>query len=70
MSIFTQPDFPGQIKTSGLPSGDMAVTAPSTGPLEQLMFAVCRERAYRNLQGGWIVKRQHVGDARAAFKAA
>jgi len=70
MSIFQQPDVPGQIKTSALPSGDMAVTAPSAGPLEQLMFKVCRDRGYRNPQGGWIVKSQHVNAARDAFRLA
>lgn len=70
MSIFKQNGVDGQITTSILPSGDMAVTAPFSGPLEELMFAVCRNRGYRNPQGGWIVKSTHVAAARAVFASA
>lgn len=70
MSIFKQNGVDGRITTIGLPSGDMAVTAPFSGPLEGVMFAVCRTRGYRNPHGGWIVKSTHVAAAKAAFASA
>ena len=37
---------------------DMAVNGPSSGPLEQLMFEVCRWSGHRNpAYGGWIIPR-------------
>ena len=58
MSILIQPGVEGQIKTTNLPSGDMAVNGPSSGPLEQLMFEVCRWSGHRNpAYGGWIIPR-------------
>lgn len=62
MSIFVVSGMSGQIKTTALQSGDMAVSGPSTGPLEQIMFDVCRWRGTRNAAyGGWIIPRASVG---------
>lgn len=69
MGIFKQHGVDGQITTTSLPSGDMAITAPCAGPLEELMFAVCRDRGYRDPYGGWIVKSIHVTAAKAAFES-
>lgn len=56
MSIFAVPGVMGQIKTTHLPSGDMAVSGPTSGPLEQVMYEVCHWSGRRNPQyGGWII---------------
>lgn len=62
MSIFYKPGVEGQIKTTHLPSGDMAVSGPSSGELEQIMFDACRWSGRRAPDyGGWIVPRSAVG---------
>lgn len=68
MSIFVITGVSGQIKTTALQSGDMAVAGPSTGPLEQIMFDICRWRGTRNADyGGWIIPRASVGQVLRAL---
>ena len=68
MSIFTKAGVVGQIKTTHLPSGDMAVSGPSSGPLEQIMYDVCHWSGRRNPDyGGWIVPRNAVNGVLSAF---
>lgn len=59
MSIFVKSGVSGQIKTWSLPSGDLSVSGPIAGPLEQIMFEVCGRSGVRsNASGGsksWIV---------------
>jgi len=56
MSIFVLDGEVGQIKTTVLPSGDLAVSGPSTGSLSQILFDVCRWHGRHNPEyGGWIV---------------
>lgn len=70
MSIYRMPDVLGEIVTTQLPSGDMAVRMPNSGPLEQLVFAICRHKGYRNSSyGGWIVPSSAIGGVRAALAA-
>ena len=42
----------GKIRTVWLPSGDLAVSGPSSGPLEQIMFDICRWDGVRNTKHG------------------
>lgn len=68
MSIYTKPGVVGQIKTTTLPSGDMAVSGPSGGPLEQIIFNVCRFEGRRSPEyGGWIVPHAKAGRVAAAL---
>lgn len=59
MSIFVKSGVSGQIKTWPLPNGDLSVSGPFTGPLEQIMFDVCGRSGVRSNDGGaikgWIV---------------
>lgn len=58
MSIYVKRGVNGQIKTTHLPSGDMAVSGPLSGPLEQIMFNACCRKGRRNpSHGGWIIPR-------------
>jgi len=65
MSIYVKHGVQGQIQTTHLPSGDMAVAGPTTGPLEQVMFDVCRWDGRRNPSyGGWIIPSSKIGKVR------
>ena len=56
MSIYTKPGVAGQIKTTTLPSGDMAVSAPVGGLLEQIIFNLCKFDGRRSTEyGEWKV---------------
>lgn len=56
MGLFSVAGVAGQIRTTWLPSGDLAVAGPTAGALEQLMFEVCRWSGRRNADyGGWII---------------
>jgi len=59
MSIFVTSGVSGQIKTWRLPSGDLSVTGPLSGPLEQIMFEVCGRTGAKSNGNvgckGWIV---------------
>lgn len=66
MSIFVVSGLDGQIKTTKLPSGDMAVSCSSSGPLEQIMFDICRWDGRRNPSyGGWIIPSEYSSRAYA-----
>lgn len=66
MSIFVVSGMDGQIKTTKLPSGDMSVSGPASGPLEQIMFDICRWDGRRNPSyGGWIIPSEYVSRAYA-----
>lgn len=52
MSIFVKSGISGQIKTWARPSGDLSVTGPASGPLEQIMFEVCGRSGVRSNAGG------------------
>lgn len=68
MSIYVKVGLPGQIKTTPLPSGDMVVAGPETGPLEQIMFSICRwDGLRRPAYGGWIIPSSRVGKIRSAL---
>ena len=68
MSIYTKPGVAGQIKTTTLPSGDMAVSAPVGGLLEQIIFNLCKFDGRRSTEfGGWIVPRSKAGKVAAAL---
>ncbi|GKT25098.1 hypothetical protein [Acidovorax sp. SUPP3334] len=70
MSIYVVPGVQGQIKTTTLPSGDMSVAGPASGPLEQIMLDVCRWTGQRNPDyGGWIVPRAAIGRVNAALSS-
>lgn len=69
MSIYVQTGVTGQIKTTSLPSGDMAVACPPAGPLEQLVFNICRWDCRRNQDyGGWIVPSSKAAQVRRALE--
>lgn len=69
MSIYVQPGVLGQIKTTSLPSGDLAVACPSSGPLEQLVFNICRWDGRRNQDyGGWIIPSSKAAKVRYALE--
>ena len=59
MSIFVKSGINGQIKTWPLPSGDLSVTGPASGPLEQIMFEVCGRSGVRSnasdASKGWTI---------------
>lgn len=57
MSIFKLDCVKGTIATGRLPSGDMTVSGPTQGPLEQVIFDVCRRfKGQKNASyGGWII---------------
>lgn len=60
MSIYKINGDHGQVTTTMLPSGDLAVSCPSSGPLEQLVFSACRWHGRRAPNyGGWIVPSEH-----------
>lgn len=62
MSIFVVSGLDGQIKTTALPSSDMSVSGPASGPLEQIMYEACRWSGRRNPgYGGWIIPKASVG---------
>jgi hypothetical protein len=64
MSIFIVNGMDGQIRTTQLPSGDMAVAGPGSGPLEQIIFDICRWDGRRNpAYGGWIIPREYASRA-------
>lgn len=66
MSIYRLNGVHGEIVTTALPSGDMAVSSPSNGPLEQIVFDVCRWDGKRNPSyEGWIVPHSKVGKIKA-----
>lgn len=68
MSIFVVDGEIGQIKTTVLPSGDLAVAGPSSGRLSQILFEVCRWHGRRDPEyGGWIVPRSWAGTALSAL---
>lgn len=68
MSIYVVPGIEGQIRTTTLPSGDMSVAGPSSGPLEQVVFDMCRWVGVKNPSyGGWIIPRSSVGRVIAAL---
>jgi hypothetical protein len=70
VSIFVVVGIEGQIVTTALPSGDMAVNSPASGPLNQLVFNICRYVAQRNQSyGGWIVPASKVGSVRLALSS-
>lgn len=69
MSIFVVPGVSGEIKTTTLPSGDMAVFSPSVGVLERLTFDVCRWSGKQDKDYGWIVPRAHAGRVLIALKS-
>lgn len=69
MSIFVVDGEIGQIKTTVLPSGDLAVSGPATGRLSQILFNVCRWHGRRAPEyGGWIVPRARAGTALSALE--
>lgn len=56
MSIYRIKGIKGEIVTTNLPSGDLAVSSPQTGPLEQLVFNICRWDGRRApTYGGWLI---------------
>jgi hypothetical protein len=59
MSIFVKSGESGKIETWCLPSGDLSVSGPVSGALEQIMFEVCGSSGVRSTPGhgkkGWIV---------------
>lgn len=66
MSIFVVTGIDGQIRTSYLPSGDLAVSGPSVGTLEQIMFDICRWKGRKNPNyGGWIIPSASAGSVLA-----
>lgn len=68
MSIYVKDGVQGQIRTTVMPSGDMAISGPTSGPLEQVVFNICRRDGRRNTSyGGWIVPAAKVGSVRAAL---
>lgn len=68
MSIYVKEGVQGQICTTVLPSGDMAVSGPASGPLERIVFNLCRWDGRRNPKyGGWIVPAAKVGSVRVAL---
>lgn len=68
MSIFVVSGLDGQIKTTALPSGDMSVSGPASGPLEQIMYDACRWSGKRNpSHGGWIIPKASVDRVRRAL---
>lgn len=68
MSIYVKDGVQGQIRTTSLPSGDMAVSSPTSGPLEQIVFNLCRWSGRKNIShGGWIVPAAKAGIVRAAL---
>jgi hypothetical protein len=70
VSIFALDGVTGQIKTSLLPSGDMAVACPTSGPLEQVVFDACRYSGRRNPDyGGWIVPSSKKNAVHASIEA-
>lgn len=70
MSIYVVAGMEGQIKTTTLPSGDMAVTGPVSGPLEKIIFDVCRWTGQRNPNyGGWIIPRTSIGRVMTALNS-
>lgn len=69
MSIFAVPGITGQIKTTHLPSGDMAVSGPGSGPLEQIMYEACHWSGRRNAKyGGWIIPHKSASKVVYALK--
>ena len=62
MSIYRIDGIEGQIITTTLPSGDVAIACPNSGPLEQIVFDLCRWSGRRNANyGGWIVPMSKAG---------
>jgi hypothetical protein len=58
MSIFVLDGVLGEIRTSTLPSGDVAVSCPDSGPLRQIANSVCQWDGYEApTYGGWIVRK-------------
>ena len=59
MSIFVKSGESGKIETWSLPSGDLSVSGPVAGALEQIMFELCGSSGVRSTPGhgkkGWIV---------------
>jgi hypothetical protein len=73
MSIFVKSGINGQIKTWPLPSGDLSVTGPASGPLEQIMFEACGRSGIRSNAGGtskgWIIPSRTRSAVIAALKS-
>lgn len=66
MSIYKLQGEKGEIMTTALPSGDMAVSSPRAGPLEQIVFDICRWDGHRApTYGGWIIPMNKVGAVKA-----
>lgn len=59
MSIFMKEGEQGSIETWILPSGDLSVSGPASGPLEQIMFEACARHGTRfnpgNNRKGWTI---------------
>lgn len=73
MSILVRSGVSGQIKTWALPSGDLSVSGPIAGPLEQIMFDVCGRSGTRSKDGGatkgWIVPARARGAVMAGLES-
>lgn len=67
MAIYSLPGRKDQIVTTELPSGDVRVTRPWRGPLEQIAFMACKEHGDPSGRDGrdWIVR----ADKARAFHA-
>jgi len=70
LSIYKLYGEDGNIVTTKLPSGELAISSPPVGPLEQLVYALCNRRGYRISQSPyrWIVKPEHVVAATIEFQ--
>jgi hypothetical protein len=70
MSIFCKDGVGGEIRTTTLPSGDVAVSCPTDGPLNQIVFNICRWDGRNNpAYGGWIVPKARAWKVRRDLEA-
>ena len=69
MAIYVLVGEVGTIATTHLPSGDLQVSGPRVGQLEQVMFDICRWKGQTNNSygGRWIIPKASAEAVEAAL---